>query len=44
MNAFHYQNNELFIEDISLTSIAEKYGTPCYVYSRQIIEKNWHAI
>jgi diaminopimelate decarboxylase len=42
MNAFHYQNNELFIEDISLTSIAEKYGTPCYVYSRASIEKKWH--
>ena len=39
----HYRRNELFIEDISLKSIANTYGTPCYVYSRSALEKNWQA-
>lgn len=42
MTVFHYKNNELFIEDISLTHIAETYETPCYVYSRHLIETKWH--
>jgi len=41
MMVFHYQNNQLFAENVSLAEIAEKFGTPCYVYSRSIIEKNW---
>jgi diaminopimelate decarboxylase len=31
---FHYQNDQLFVEDIALTDIADRFGTPCYVYSR----------
>ena len=27
-------DNNLFIENISFESLAEKYGTPCYVYSK----------
>lgn len=38
-----YQNNELFIEQYALARIAEQFGTPAYVYSRQQIEKNWLA-
>ena len=43
MSNFNYQNGELFAEGVSLSSIAETYGTPCYIYSRQEIESNWLA-
>jgi len=43
MTCLHYRGKELFIENVSLKSIAEEYGTPCYVYSRSTIETNWHA-
>ncbi|TNC98002.1 MAG: diaminopimelate decarboxylase [Gallionellaceae bacterium] len=31
---FNYQQDYLFVEDVSLKDIAERFGTPCYVYSR----------
>ncbi len=31
---FHYQQNQLFAENVALGDIAERFGTPCYVYSR----------
>jgi diaminopimelate decarboxylase len=43
MQYFQYQNKELFAEEIALKTIAEQYGTPCYVYSRAVIEHNWQA-
>lgn len=43
MDFFHYQNNTLFAENVPVTAIAEQFGTPCYVYSRAAIEKNWQA-
>ena len=30
-------------EQVPLADIAEAYGTPCYVYSRAVIEERWHA-
>lgn len=41
MNAFNYKNDELYAENVRLADIAEKFGTPCYVYSRAAIENNW---
>jgi len=29
------------IEEVPLTRVVEEYGTPCYVYSRAAIEKQW---
>lgn len=43
MDYFSYQNNELFAEDVSLADIAEKYGTPCYVYSRATLTRHFNA-
>lgn len=43
MSCLHYRGAELFIEEVSLKKIAEKFGTPCYVYSRSAIENNWHT-
>ncbi len=43
MDHFHYQNGELFAENVAAASIAEQYGTPTYVYSRATLERHWRA-
>lgn len=43
MDTFHYQNNDLFAEQVCVTDIAKQFGTPCYVYSRSAIENTWRA-
>lgn len=43
MDHFDYRNAELHAEQLSLTQIAEQFGTPCYVYSRQAIEGQFQA-
>lgn len=35
--AFDYRNGELFVEEVPLQQIAEKFGTPCYVYSQSVL-------
>ena len=41
MSCLQYRNAELYIENVSLKSIAQEFGTPCYIYSRAAIEDNW---
>ena len=43
MNTFTYRGDRLYAEDVALSEIAEKHGTPCYVYSRAHIEAQWRA-
>src|SRR3990167_7886650 len=43
MSCLHYQANELYIENVNLKTIAEEFGTPCYVYSRAAIISHWEA-
>jgi diaminopimelate decarboxylase len=43
MSEFNYKNGLLHAEGVSLAEIAEQYGTPCYVYSRNEIESRWAA-
>ena len=43
MDSFEYRNGELFCEEVSLTQVAEQYGTPAYVYSREAIEQAYMA-
>ncbi len=31
---FHYRQDRLFVEDVPLADIAQRFGTPCYVYSQ----------
>ena len=38
-----YQQGELFIDGLSAQELAEKYGTPLYVYSQQQLMTNCHA-
>lgn len=34
MDHFHYQNRKLYCENIPVAALAEKYGTPLYIYSQ----------
>lgn len=43
MDYFEYRDGELHAEQVPLTAIAERYGTPCYVYSRATLERHWRA-
>ncbi|WP_237067973.1 diaminopimelate decarboxylase [Microbulbifer guangxiensis] len=41
MTDFHYRDGGLWAEDVSLTEIAEQFGTPTYVYSRAHFERQY---
>lgn len=43
MDHFTARDGVLYAEDIPLTAIAERFGTPCYVYSRATLERHWRA-
>jgi diaminopimelate decarboxylase len=43
MDAFSYHDGQLYAEDMPLSTIAAQVGTPCYVYSRSMIENQWRA-
>ncbi len=43
MDHFHYQDGELFAEEVPLAAIAAEHGTPLYVYSRATLERHWRA-
>ena len=44
MNAFALRDGELCAEGVPLSAIAERHGTPCYVYSRAAIEGAYRAL
>jgi diaminopimelate decarboxylase len=43
MDAFNYRGGELFAEGVALSAIADRFGTPTYVYSRAHIEAQYLA-
>ncbi|HEK1686538.1 TPA: diaminopimelate decarboxylase [Pseudomonas putida] len=43
MDAFNYRDGELFAEGVALSAIAERFGTPTYVYSRAHIEGQYRS-
>ncbi|PSS48601.1 diaminopimelate decarboxylase [Pseudomonas sp. BBP2017] len=43
MDAFNYRDGQLFAEGVALSAIAEKFGTPTYVYSRAHIEAQYRS-
>ena len=43
MDHFNYKDDSLFCEDVAISTLAETYGTPLYVYSRATLERHWHA-
>lgn len=43
MHSYDYRQGQLVVEDVSVADIAERVGTPFYVYSRAHIEARWRA-
>ncbi len=43
MDTFEYRNDQLCCEEVALANIAEEYGTPTYVYSRDALERAYLA-
>ena len=43
MDHFHYVEGCYHSEQVSLSQIADQFGTPSFVYSRATIERHWHA-
>jgi diaminopimelate decarboxylase len=43
MHFFKYHRNELFAEDVAVKTLAEKYGTPLYVYSYHTLLRHFRA-
>ncbi|MDO6805915.1 hypothetical protein Q4595_25895, partial [Wenyingzhuangia sp. 1_MG-2023] len=43
MSAFTYLQGSLHAELVDLAGLAEQYGTPLYVYSRQALEQQYQA-
>jgi diaminopimelate decarboxylase len=43
MSSFHYQNHQLYVEQVPLAHIAQQWGTPTYVYSLSALLANYQA-
>ncbi len=44
MDYFSYKNNRLFVENLSVEAIAERYGTPLYIYSHRTAIEHFRKI
>lgn len=43
MDHFGYRQDRLYAEEVPLSVIAERVGTPCYVYSRSTLERHYRV-
>jgi len=43
LNTLHRIDGRLYLEGVALDALAERYGTPLYVYSRQALESAYQA-
>ncbi len=43
MHFFQYRGNELYAEDVPVRFLAERYGTPLYIYSHETIVRHFRA-
>ncbi|WP_283129841.1 diaminopimelate decarboxylase [Enterovibrio norvegicus] len=43
MNYFNYVKGELFAEQVSVTELAERFGTPLFIYSHATLERHYKA-
>jgi diaminopimelate decarboxylase len=41
--SFNYKGSQLFVEELSAEELAQKYETPLYVYSQEILLSNYHS-
>lgn len=44
MDFFHYQDNELYCEEVPIAELAAEYGTPLWVYSQRTLLHHFHQI
>ena len=44
MHDFHFAGDKLFCENVSVESLAKKFGTPLYVYSQHTLEDHFHKL
>ena len=44
MHFFHYRDGQLYCEDVDLARVAEKFGTPLYVYSAGTVLDHYHRL
>lgn len=43
MDYFQYRDDRLFAEDVPVADIAERFGTPCYVYSAATLRRHYRV-
>ncbi|HHL32992.1 MAG TPA: diaminopimelate decarboxylase, partial [Desulfobulbaceae bacterium] len=43
MHHFHYTNNELYCENVPVSEITAKLGTPLYLYSRATLMRHFQT-
>src|SRR5690606_4109926 len=43
MTTFSRRHGQLFVEELALATVAQQFGTPCYVYSRAAISERFLA-
>jgi diaminopimelate decarboxylase len=43
MHFFRYKGNELYAEEVPVRELAEKYGTPLYIYSQKTLVRHFKA-
>ena len=43
MDHFNYKKGKLFAEEVSIEEIANKFGTPSYIYSKATLERHAKA-
>ena len=44
MNDFEYKDGVLYCEDLRVADIADKVGTPFYLYSKKTLVNHYHAV
>src|SRR6266852_3026028 len=44
MHHFHYVGNKLYCEDVPVEKLADKYGTPLYIYSQRTLTDHFHKL
>ena len=44
MNYFTYKDNRLFAEDVAISDLAARFGTPLYVYSARTLRRHYRVL
>ena len=44
MNYFDYKDNRLFAEEVAISDLAARFGTPLYVYSARTLRRHYRVM